>query len=94
MGDAVALTGVVDWMLRQGVAAFFAVLVYALIQGYLVTGRQYKDMMAEVDERYAEMLTEKDKQIAALIASRDRWEGIALKALNVAEATAAKASGQ
>jgi len=88
VGDA-TLGGFVDLVVRQGAAGLFAVFVWALLKGWFVTGEQYRQAMADAEERYEKMAAEKDRQVVAAVASRDRWERIALQALNVAEATAA-----
>jgi hypothetical protein len=76
----------VELLLRQSAAGLFVVFIYALVRGEIVVGRQHETEVKQLQERYEALLAEKQRQIDALQVRCDRWERIALKAVNVADA--------
>lgn len=84
--NEITLAAFVELMLRQSAAGLFVAFVYALLRGWIVVGDQHDDEMKALQERYEALLQEKQRQIDALQVRCDRWERIALKAVNVADA--------
>lgn len=84
--NEITLAAFVELMLRQSAAGLFVAFVYALLKGWIVIGDQHATEVKQLQERYEALLTEKQRQIDALQVRCDRWERIALKAVNVADA--------
>jgi len=84
--NEITLAAFVELLVRQSAAGLFAVFIYALVSGQIMVGRQHDTELKQLAERYEALLVEKQRQIDALQTRCDRWERIALKAVNVADA--------
>lgn len=84
--NEITLAAFVELLLRQSAAGLFVVFIYALVSGQIVIGRQHDTEVKRLQEQYEALLAEKQRQIDALQVRCDRWERIALKAVNVADA--------